>query len=117
MRELVRRAVQARPELTAELLRRGMFSAEERSELLQVKPEAVRESRHRRIGPVQFATLLADGDAQFAARAVLRNMLIREELNWLDRVLRFQKPNGKRSELVRVIERALEGRRWNARNY
>lgn len=92
-----------------------MFSAEERSELLRSKPDCIRESRHRRLGSVQLATLLAEGDAQFASRAVLRNMVAREELDWLDRVLQFQKPNGKRSELARIIERAMEGRKGNVR--
>lgn len=117
MRELTRRAIQARPELTAELLRRGMFGSEEIADLVCCHPEYRRESRHRRLGTVQFATLLAEGDAQFAARAVLRKMLCYDELTWLDRLLRFQKPNGKRSELGRAVERALEGRGGNVRRY
>jgi hypothetical protein len=115
MRETVRRAINARPELTAELLRRGMFQPEEIAELLRCQPECSRESRHRRLGTVQLATLLAEGDSQFAARAVLRKMLDREELTWLDRLLSFQNPNGKRNELARIIERAMEGGKKNVR--
>jgi hypothetical protein len=57
---------------------------------------------------VQLATLLAQADAQFAARTVLREILDPGELRWLDRLLRFQKRNGKRDEFIRVVERALE---------
>ena len=39
MREIVRRAINARPELSAELLRRGMFQAEEKAELLHCHPK------------------------------------------------------------------------------
>lgn len=115
MREIVRRAISARSELTAELLRRGMFRPEERADLFRCQPDYLQASRHGQMGKVQVATLLAEGDAQFAARVVLRNMLDLEELTWLDRLLRFQKPNGKRNELGRVIERAMEGRKGNAR--
>ena len=80
----------------------------------QCHPEHSEESRHTPLGTVQFATLLAQGDAQFAACAVLRNMLGQEELTWLNRLLRFQKPNEKRDELTRIVERAMEGRKGNA---
>jgi len=115
MRDLVQRAIHARPELTAELCRRGMFRPEEEAELLRCSPEQKRESRP--LGMVSFATLLAQGDTQLAARAVLRNVLDHKELAWLDRVLRFQKPNGKREELARIVERAMQGRQGNARNH
>lgn len=115
MRDIVKRAIHARPELIGELWRRGMFRPEEITEMLRCHPEYSRQSRHRRLGTVQFATLLAQGDTQLAARAVLRKMLDREELDWLDRLVRFQKPNDKRNELARIIERALEGRKGNAR--
>ena len=117
MRDWMRRAVQARPELAAELWRRGMFNAEEKTELL--RRDAARCAAFERCAPlgrVVFATLLAQGDAQLAARAVLRNLLDSDELVWLERLLRFQKPNGKRDELCRIVERALEGRKGNARN-
>jgi hypothetical protein len=113
MFESVRRAIQAKPELTAELLRRGMFLADEKAELL----EHNLEPRHMPLATVQFATLLAYGDAQFAECAVLRDMLSHEELTWLSRLLGLQeKPNGKRDELIRIVERALEGGPRNARS-
>jgi len=115
MREIVRRAINGRPEVTAELLRRGMFRPAEKAELLRCQAERHTEGRQRRLGKVQLATLLAQGDAQFAARAVLRAMLSPEELQWLYRLLRFQKPNGKREDLARIVERAMEGRRGNVR--
>jgi hypothetical protein len=117
MRELIRRAINARPELTAELLRRGMFRAEEMADLLRCHPEYSQKSRHRRLGTVQFATLLAEGDSQFASRVVRRKLLDRDELFWLDRLLKFQKPSGKRSELARIVERAMEGREGNVRRH
>jgi hypothetical protein len=115
MREIVRRAIRARPELTAELLQRGMFGPEEKAELLPLLSKAA-SLKGGIIGPVRFATLLAEGDAQLAARAVLRKMLGKDELAWLDRLLRFQKPNGKRDELARIVERAMEGRTGNVRS-
>jgi hypothetical protein len=42
---------------------------------------------------------------------VRRQALRREELQWLNRLLQLQKRNGKREELIRVVERAIEGRR------
>jgi hypothetical protein len=112
MRDLVKRAIHAHPELTAELRRRGMFRPEEEAEL---PPKQGRESRP--LGAVSFATLLGQADTQLAARAVLRNVLDYKELAWLDRVLRFQKLNGKREELARIVERAMEGRRGNVRSH
>jgi hypothetical protein len=100
MYEIVRRAFNALPELTAELWRRGMFLPDEKAELLRCHPEHSEESRHTPLGTVQFATL--------------RNMLGQEELTWLNRLLRFQKPNEKRDELTRIVERAMEGRKGNA---
>jgi hypothetical protein len=64
---------------------------------------------------MEFTALLAQGDSQFAARAVLRNVLSHAELARLDRLLRFQKPNKKRDELARIVERAMEGRKGNVR--
>ncbi|MGD0695581.1 MAG: hypothetical protein ABSB82_12075, partial [Terriglobia bacterium] len=69
-----------------------------------------------RLGPVQFATLLAQADAQFAARAVLRGVLNHEELRWLDRLLGLAKRSDKREELARAVERAMEGRKGNVRS-
>jgi predicted LPLAT superfamily acyltransferase len=108
MSETVRRAIQADPELTAELWRRGMFGPGEKAELAGMRAAV---GTGKALGTVQFATLLAQADAQFAARAVLRKMLRRQELQWLNRLLQLQKRNGKREELVRIVERALEGRR------
>jgi len=113
MSDWMRRALQARPELAAELYRRGMFDAEEKKEFLSAQSISLPPLP---LGPVQFATLLADGDTQLAARVVLRNLIRPNELAWLDRLLRFQKPNDKRDELARIVERALEGRKGNARN-
>lgn len=114
MRDWMRRALQARPELAAELYRRGMFDAEEKREFLSAQTGGLPRLP---LGPVQFATLLADGDTQLAARVVLRELIRPNELAWLDRLLRFQKPNDKRDELCRIVERALEGRKGNARSY
>jgi hypothetical protein len=117
MYESVRRAIQAKPELTAELLRRGMFLPDEKAELLGCLPEPQEASRHMPLATVQFATLLAYGDAQFAACAVLRDTLSHEELTWLNRLLGLQeKPNGKRDELIRIVERALERETRNGRS-
>ncbi len=114
MRDWMRRALQARPELAAELYRRGMFDAEEKRECLSVHAGSLPRPP---LGPVQFATLLAEGDTQLAARVVLRNLMRRNELTWLDRLLRFQQPNEKRDELARIVERALEGGKGNVRNF
>jgi len=111
VRETVRRALQARPELTAELYRRGMFRREEKAEFPEQNKVA-----SLRLGPVQFATLLAQADAQFAARAVLRGVLNHEELRWLDRLLGLAKRSDKREELARAVERAMEGRKGNVRS-
>jgi hypothetical protein len=116
MRDWMRRALQARPELAAELYRRGLFDAEEKREFLRSLPRQTGDFPSLPLGPVQFATLLAQGDTQLAARVVLRDLLRPNELAWLDRLLRFQEPNEKRDELARVVERALQGRKGNARN-
>ena len=89
-----------------------MFNAEEKKEFLSAHGSLPSLP----LGPVQFATVLADGDTQLAARVVLRELIRPNELAWLDRLLRFQAPNGKRDELARIVERALEGRKGNARN-
>jgi hypothetical protein len=112
MRDIVQRAIYARPELTAELRRRGMFRPEEETELAA----AALTLSAAPLGRVQLATLLAEADTQFAARAVLRDTLDRQELRWLDRLLKFQKPSDKRDELARIVERAIEGRKGNARS-
>ncbi len=117
MRDWMRRALQARPELAAELWRRGLFDAEEQRQFARCLAEQSGGFPNLPLGPVQFATLLAEGDAQLAARVVLRNLLRPNELAWLDRLLRFQEPNDKRHELARIVERALEGRKGNARNF
>jgi hypothetical protein len=113
MRDFVRRVIRCRPELAAELLRRGIFDAEEKREFLDyILGQG--GSVGTPLGPVQFASLLADADAQLAARAVLRDVVDSEELGWLYRLLKFQKPNQKRDELTRIVERAMEGRKGNA---
>jgi hypothetical protein len=115
MRETVRRAINARPELTIELLRRDMFRPAEKAELLRCHPESNGESEQTPLGMMEFTALLAQCDSQFAARAVLRDMLNSAELSRLERLLRFQKPNKKRDELTRIVERAMEGRKGNVR--
>lgn len=92
-----------------------MFRPDEKAELLRCHPEHSEESDSTPLGQVQFKALLAQGDAQLAVRAVLRSVLNHSELRWLDQLLRFQKPNKKRDELTRTVERAMEGRKGNAR--
>lgn len=111
MLDIPRRMVHARPELAAELLRRGAFTAKEKVEIARAFAKG--SPRGVRLGPVQFSTLLAGADSQLAARAVLRGALDAQELRWLDRLLRFRKPNKKRDELIRIVERALERRKGN----
>jgi hypothetical protein len=113
MREIVRRAMQGRPELTAELLRRGMFDREEKAELLCCDSRQGEESAQTPLGMMEFTALLAQGDSQFAARAVLRNVLNYTELARVERLLRFKKKNKKRDELTHIVERAMEGRKEN----
>ena len=91
-----------------------MFESKEKAELLRCHPESNGESEQTSLGMMEFTALLAQGDSQFAARAVLRKMLSYAELARLDRLLRFQKPNKKRDELARIVERA-EGREGHAR--
>lgn len=112
MRDWLSRALRARPELAAELYRRGMFSAREAHELFSARAGSLRRPP---LGPVRFATLLADADTQLAARVVLRDLMRPDELAWLDRLLRFQESNDKRDELIRIVERAREGRKGNVR--
>jgi len=114
MRDMVRRALAAPLELSVELLRRGLFTADEHAEFLQLLSKQGRMPPPH-LGCVRFATLLAQGDTHLAARAVLRDMVRPKELEWLYRLLRFQKPNDKRDELTRIVERALEGRKGNVR--
>lgn len=115
MRDMVCRALRTCPELATELLKRGLFSPEEKAEYLHARPQRNGDFPSLPLGPVQFATLLAQGDTQLAARVVLRNLIRPNELAWLYRLLRFQEPNDKRDELARIVERALEGRKGNVR--
>jgi hypothetical protein len=115
MHDIVRRALGVRPELAIMLFRRGLFTTEEKAEFLQALPERSERFSAPALGPVQFATLLAQGDTQLAAQAVLRKLVRRNELIWLYRLLRFREPNDKRDELTRIVERALEGRKGNVR--
>jgi hypothetical protein len=73
MRDWMRRALQARPELAAELWRRGMFDADEKRKFVRFVPGRNGGFPTLPLGPVQFATLLAQGDTQLAARVVLCN--------------------------------------------
>jgi hypothetical protein len=116
MRDWMRRALRAHPELAAELWRRDLFTAEEKRELLACFPPHDYKLPCLPLGSVQFATLLAEGDTQLAAHVVLRDRIRPNELSWLDRLLRFKRPNDKRNELCRIVERALEGRKENARS-
>jgi hypothetical protein len=116
MRDIIIRALHADSQLLAELLRRAMFTNGEKAELSR----SLRQQNRARaasppLGPVQFASLLASGDTQLAAQAVLRDIVRPNELSWLNRVLRFQESSDKRDELVRIVERALEGRKGNVR--
>jgi hypothetical protein len=106
MRDIINRAIHMRPELAAELVQRGLFSPEEKAEIRRHRPG--KQPRYAPLGPAQFGTLLAQGDAQIAGRAVLRGLLTQDELRWLERVLRFRKHNPTRDELVRTVERTLE---------
>ena len=115
MRDMVCRALRIRPELAIMLFHRGLFTPEERAEFVQSLPKESRNFSAPSLGPVQFATLLAQGDTHLAARAVLRDLVRPNELEWLYRLLRFQKPSDKRDELTRAVERALEGRKGNVR--
>ena len=115
MHDMGRRALRIRPELAIMLLRRGIFTAEEKAEFLHSLPKGSKLFSAPSLGAVQFATLLAQGDTHLAARAVLRDCMRPNELEWLYRLLRFQKTNDKRDELTRVVERALEGRKGNVR--
>jgi hypothetical protein len=114
MQDWMRRVTQSRPELAAELYRRGLFDAEERREFLAAQSGKLPGLP---LGPVQFATLLAEGDTQLAARVVLRGLIRPNELAWLDRLLRFRKPNDKRDELARIVERRLERGKRDVRKY
>ena len=115
MRDIVSRALRTCPEFATELLRRDVFSPEEKAEFLQSLPKRRAGLPGLPLGPVQFATLLAQGDTQLAARVVLRDLIRPNELMWLYRLLRFHESNEKCHELIRIVERALEGRKGNVR--
>ena len=112
---IVRRALAAPVELAAELVRRGVFSPKEKMEFLRLLPNQGRELPVLPLGPVQFASLLAQSDTVLAARVVLRDLIRPNELAWLYRLLGFHKSNEKCHELIRIVERALEGRKGNVR--
>jgi hypothetical protein len=116
MRDIIVRARHADSQLLAELLRRAMFTDGEKAELSRILGQQNRaRSASLPLGPVQFASLLASGDTQLAARAVLRDIVRPNELRWLNRLLRFQESSDKRNELCRIVERAIEGRKGNVR--
>ncbi len=61
------------------------MSRERKRELLRGHLE--REGESDPLGMMEFTALLAAGDSQFAARAVLRDMLSYTELGRLDRLI------------------------------
>ena len=77
MRETVRRAINARPELTAELLRRGMFKPEEKVELLRCQSECNGGSEPEPLGMMEFTALLSRGDAICGSRGVAKDAQLR----------------------------------------
>ncbi|MGH9401381.1 MAG: hypothetical protein ACRD2P_04655 [Terriglobia bacterium] len=98
--DIERRLLRANGQLAAELRRRGIAS----------RPVKQQPS----LTGALFAAELANTDCQLAARAVLRGLLSREELKALDTMLRFQPRGacaGKLDELIRIVERKLEGKR------
>jgi len=107
MRDIVRRVMHAPPELAAELERRGLLRPEEAAELAECS--AKKSAARHPLASAHFVTLLAHGDAQLAAAAVLRNLLAREEVERMNRLLNFKKASPKRDDLVRIVERALKG--------
>lgn len=107
--DIVRRTLSAPPELIAELRRRRLFLADEAAQLRDNIPQEKRLASPP-LGSVQFSTLLANGDAQLAGCAVSRGIVTREELEWLNRLLKLKAPNETRHELARTVERAIEGR-------
>jgi hypothetical protein len=109
MFEIVRRTLGACPELIAELQRRGLFLPEESAELLESLGEK-KATPGAPLGSVQFATLLANGDVQLAFSVVMRGIVTREELTWINRLLKFKPPSDSRDELIRTVERRIEGR-------
>ncbi|HXJ94868.1 MAG TPA: hypothetical protein VMT20_18650 [Terriglobia bacterium] len=109
MFDIVRRALGACPELISELQRRGLFLRDEMAEVRDCLREHPSEPTAP-LGSVQFATLLANGDAQLTTCAVARGIVTREELVWINRLLKLKAPNATRDELTRTVERRIEGR-------
>jgi hypothetical protein len=109
MFEIVRRTLGACPELIAELQRRGMFLPEESAELRESLGDK-KVMQAAPLGRVQFATLLTNGDTQLAFSVVMRGIVTREELMWINRLLKFKPPTEAREELIRTVERKIEGR-------
>ena len=112
---VVRRALAAPLELSVELLRRRLFTPKEEAEFIRILPSQGRPAPPPHLGPVRFATLLAQADTVLAARVVLQGLIRPKELDWLYRLLRFHESNEKCHELIRIVERALEGRKGNVR--
>ncbi len=110
MFDIVRRVLGGGPELIGELQRREFFLRDEAAELRQCLRERRIEPSRVPLGSVQFATLLTNGDAQLAASAVSRGVVTREELEWINRLLKLKAPNETRDELTRLVERKIEGR-------
>lgn len=110
MFDIVRRVIAGGPELIGELQRRELFLRDEAAELRQCLRERRIEVSKVPLGSVQFATLLANGDAQLAASIIWRGIVTREELEWINRLLKLKAPNESRDELTRIVERKIEGR-------
>ncbi|MGI0135419.1 MAG: hypothetical protein ACREBW_10745, partial [Candidatus Micrarchaeaceae archaeon] len=62
-----------------------------------------------------FAAELANADRQLAARAILRGTASPSELRSLHILLKFQPRSDKLGELIRIVERELEGKRYGDR--
>ena len=110
MTDLVKRRVQANRQLAGELLRRGILCPAEVKQLATLVP-VIREKPL--LAPSRlFASLLATGDCQLAARAIARGVVDRREIVWLDKMLRLVRRHAKAvdtkgDELRRIVERQL----------
>src|SRR5579875_1560643 len=113
--DLVRRLLAAREIVMAEFVQRQGLTEAEAEELKSTIGGWAWERLKslRRPASLVFAAELANADRQLAARAIGRGMVTREELQTLNRLLKFQ-PRAKRAdkldELIRIIERELEAR-------
>ena len=115
MRDMVRRALRVRSGTGNNAASaRAVQSRRRKAEFLQSLPKG--STLFRLLArPCAIRNPARSRRYTLAARAVLRNCIRPNELEWLYRLLRFQKPNEKRDELTRIVERALEGRKGNVR--